>query len=679
MKEEIKEGSMRAGDRLLLVNGVNISWLSLMEVAKILNEKEEAVLLIEYNVGNVNLLKQPTGEVELEIEALYSKLGVSLASSVTNPSKICIDQIQRGSIAERCGAFHVGDIILSVNGTDIASLTETKVNALIQRLRKHPGKMLYFPVEESSRQWNENIPSGESINISSDACKNLSAEENILHPSRCSGVCSNISVAQRSADQSKTTSFISLLHDGVKTLKTIKSSLSQLAIKTANNREIACESRACGIEPELCLHLESELLNLNSLCARTFHNFRDMVLQLVTHSSCCNDNFSFKIDLIKHRCLRHEVINTLKDNLADILENKAISKQSFDIQMRGLSEVDLNCHKCSETVLFIFAVVQKILLVLSLKDESSYIWKIIKVLVCSLNEHKIPCEVCSNRQYSLVSVSEGNGSIEGDYHNATFHPRRLGPENPRRQSSIPGKEFNALVQEISAEVQCMPSVDINLKDKRAHFYTSELQKETNTLRNCIGETNGKMFPSKTTKVRPANHNSPTEKLTVSNSEPSHPYEDSSHINANSKNYAVQQEKKLQEDKGFVALPETDIEPTNTDFLLKTKFPQNKLLSRCNTSTIAKNDSGRNSSDIKSNPQVSASQGSSPSAPILTKENWRSNDNVFLEVSTRESRRHPEVLDVKLINRGEGFGFTIGYTKSRYVPVITAVKEKSPVH
>lgn len=41
---------LRAGDRLIRIDDEDLSWLSLTEISIILDEKEEATFLVEYNV-----------------------------------------------------------------------------------------------------------------------------------------------------------------------------------------------------------------------------------------------------------------------------------------------------------------------------------------------------------------------------------------------------------------------------------------------------------------------------------------------------------------------------------------------------------------------------------------------------------------------------------------------------
>ncbi|GFR19583.1 glutamate receptor-interacting protein 1 [Trichonephila clavata] len=110
----IREGSpadrgniLKAGDRLIQIDGQNVEWLSLLEVADILKEKDEATFLVEYNIAVVGASCLRRGERAcLEIACPGTDLGVVLGFF---RSKITIEVIRKGSLAERCGALHVGD------------------------------------------------------------------------------------------------------------------------------------------------------------------------------------------------------------------------------------------------------------------------------------------------------------------------------------------------------------------------------------------------------------------------------------------------------------------------------------------------------------------------------------------------------------------------------------------
>ncbi|GIY15399.1 uncharacterized protein CDAR_8591 [Caerostris darwini] len=53
-----------------------------------------------------------------------------------------IKQIQKGSLAERCGAFRIGDDILSINDTDVAVFSTSQANNLLRGFKKKPGKLV---------------------------------------------------------------------------------------------------------------------------------------------------------------------------------------------------------------------------------------------------------------------------------------------------------------------------------------------------------------------------------------------------------------------------------------------------------------------------------------------------------------------------------------------------------
>uniref|UniRef100_S4S014 Glutamate receptor interacting protein 2 n=1 Tax=Petromyzon marinus TaxID=7757 RepID=S4S014_PETMA len=115
-----REGTLKAGDRLLNVDGMSLHGVSHAEALAILREcGQEATLQIEYDVSIMDSVTNASGPLLVEVaKTPGSSLGVSLSSpGHLHKPTIIIDKIRPASVAERCGALHAGDQILSIDGT----------------------------------------------------------------------------------------------------------------------------------------------------------------------------------------------------------------------------------------------------------------------------------------------------------------------------------------------------------------------------------------------------------------------------------------------------------------------------------------------------------------------------------------------------------------------------------
>uniref|UniRef100_A0A7N4NYX2 Glutamate receptor interacting protein 1 n=1 Tax=Sarcophilus harrisii TaxID=9305 RepID=A0A7N4NYX2_SARHA len=86
---------------------------------------QEATLVIEYDVSVMDSVATASGPLLVEVaKTPGSSLGVALSTSMCcNKQVIIIDKIKSASIADRCGALHVGDHILSIDGTSMEYCT----------------------------------------------------------------------------------------------------------------------------------------------------------------------------------------------------------------------------------------------------------------------------------------------------------------------------------------------------------------------------------------------------------------------------------------------------------------------------------------------------------------------------------------------------------------------------
>ncbi|XP_058841571.1 glutamate receptor-interacting protein 1 isoform X12 [Acipenser ruthenus] len=135
-----REGTIKAGDRLLSVDGIRLHGTSHAEAMSILKQcGQEATLLIEYDVSVMDTIATASGPLLVEVaKSPGSSLGVALTTSMyCNKQVIVIDKIKPASIADRCGALHVGDHILSVDGTSMEYCTLAEATQLLASTCEH--------------------------------------------------------------------------------------------------------------------------------------------------------------------------------------------------------------------------------------------------------------------------------------------------------------------------------------------------------------------------------------------------------------------------------------------------------------------------------------------------------------------------------------------------------------
>ncbi|XP_057285461.1 glutamate receptor-interacting protein 1 isoform X5 [Pezoporus wallicus] len=121
-----REGTIKPGDRLLSVDGIRLLGATHAEAMSILKQcGQEATLLVEYDVSVMDSVATASGPLLVEVaKTPGAALGVALTTSMCcNKQVIVIDKIKSASIADRCGALHVGDHILSIDGTSMEYCT----------------------------------------------------------------------------------------------------------------------------------------------------------------------------------------------------------------------------------------------------------------------------------------------------------------------------------------------------------------------------------------------------------------------------------------------------------------------------------------------------------------------------------------------------------------------------
>nr|XP_022296819.1 glutamate receptor-interacting protein 1-like isoform X3 [Crassostrea virginica] len=150
-----REGSLKIGDRILAINDYNVAHFSLSEASVFLQQSgREVSLLVEYDVSLMEAVNNAQGPLLIEIDKLPGmKLGVHLTQT-THQGKpcLCIDHIDPMSIADRCGALHIGDHITSIDGTSVDQMSIAEATRLIETHTQDTIKLELLPRRLVERQ-----------------------------------------------------------------------------------------------------------------------------------------------------------------------------------------------------------------------------------------------------------------------------------------------------------------------------------------------------------------------------------------------------------------------------------------------------------------------------------------------------------------------------------------------
>ncbi|XP_046673224.1 glutamate receptor-interacting protein 2 isoform X2 [Homalodisca vitripennis] len=130
-----REGTIKVGDRLLSVDGHQLSSVTLSEAQARLRATASpmSMLCIEYDVSMMSGVRAAQGPLLVEIDGPHChSLGLELVNTPDN-SAVVIGHVKTGSIAERCGALLPGDQILAVNDICVedTKMTAEDVNQLM--------------------------------------------------------------------------------------------------------------------------------------------------------------------------------------------------------------------------------------------------------------------------------------------------------------------------------------------------------------------------------------------------------------------------------------------------------------------------------------------------------------------------------------------------------------------
>ncbi|ETE70080.1 Glutamate receptor-interacting protein 2, partial [Ophiophagus hannah] len=186
-----REGSLKIGDRLLSVDGIPLHGVSHADALNILRQcNQEALFQIEYDVSIMDMVANASGPLLVEIaKTPGSALGITLSMNThRNKQVIIIEKIKPASVGDRCGALHVGDHILSIDGTSTehCSLLEatqllaaTSENVKLEILPAHHSRLPLKPLDTALVASNFASP---TMNTSGLAYQNSNTLPRSNHP-----------------------------------------------------------------------------------------------------------------------------------------------------------------------------------------------------------------------------------------------------------------------------------------------------------------------------------------------------------------------------------------------------------------------------------------------------------------------------------------------------------------
>lgn len=144
-----REGSLKPGDRILAVNDFSIVTLALTEMNMLLAQcTGETTFTVEYDISVLDAVQKAAGPLLIEIDKTPgSCLGITLSRARHKGKQcVCIDSIKPMSIADRCGALHIGDHILTIDGASVEHMNVAEATQLLKSLLGNQIKMEILPV-----------------------------------------------------------------------------------------------------------------------------------------------------------------------------------------------------------------------------------------------------------------------------------------------------------------------------------------------------------------------------------------------------------------------------------------------------------------------------------------------------------------------------------------------------
>ncbi|KAM6977037.1 glutamate receptor-interacting protein 2-like isoform 2-T2 [Aplochiton taeniatus] len=183
-----REGTLKAGDRVLSMDGMPLNREKHADALTILMQcSQEALFLIEYDVSVMEAVHQASGPLLVEIvKGPATSLGVSLTTAMyRNKQVIIVDKIKPASVVERCGALHIGDILLSIDGTSTEHCSLMEATQLLSSTSDIV-KLEFLPANQSGLP----IRPQDAVKVQKSNLLHWDpSSSNYCHPQHASGHC----------------------------------------------------------------------------------------------------------------------------------------------------------------------------------------------------------------------------------------------------------------------------------------------------------------------------------------------------------------------------------------------------------------------------------------------------------------------------------------------------------
>ncbi|CAI8031684.1 Glutamate receptor-interacting protein 2 [Geodia barretti] len=130
-----RHGVLKAGDRVLQINGSDVTAVSQLEAVTLLQSSDDTCTLeIEYDITVHDELLESRGPLQVDlIKPKGASLGISLSGALHLGQPMYISKVKEAGIAERCGALHVRDQLVSINGVTLDNKTIRDAVRLLAR------------------------------------------------------------------------------------------------------------------------------------------------------------------------------------------------------------------------------------------------------------------------------------------------------------------------------------------------------------------------------------------------------------------------------------------------------------------------------------------------------------------------------------------------------------------
>lgn len=144
-----RDGTIRTGDRVLAIDNINITSASLQEALDVLQHAgSSALFTVEYDISVLDTVHNATGSLLVELDKVHgSKLGITLGHTYRPEEVLVVESIKQASIAERCGALHVGDQVLAIGDKYVEHMSAAEAMQILRSCSEEDGlKLEIFPL-----------------------------------------------------------------------------------------------------------------------------------------------------------------------------------------------------------------------------------------------------------------------------------------------------------------------------------------------------------------------------------------------------------------------------------------------------------------------------------------------------------------------------------------------------